>query len=31
MSENIQTTTTGQTLPCLQQKVDKTTGSDMNK
>lgn len=24
MSENIQTTNTGQTLPCLQQKIDKT-------
>ena len=24
MSENIQTTTTGKTPPCLQQKIDKT-------
>ncbi len=24
MSNNIQTTTTGQTTPCLQQKIDKT-------
>jgi len=25
MSENIQTTTTRQTTPCLQQRIDKTT------
>ena len=24
MSDNIQTTTTGQTPPCLQQKIEKT-------
>ena len=24
MSKSIQTTNTGQTLPCLQQKIDKT-------
>ena len=24
MSDNIQTTSTGQTLPCLQQKIEKT-------
>ena len=24
MSDNIQNTTTGQTPPCLQQKIDKT-------
>ena len=25
MSDNIQTNTTGQTPPCLRQKIDKTT------